>query len=87
MHIRSDKKQILEMLLSAILWENNVHFIMYNSSLPRPAVCWLCPVYVHPVQLYAHSGQEDQCYSSQPLPAHCRPPQPLLWPVSLSIHG
>ncbi|CAB1347837.1 unnamed protein product [Coregonus sp. 'balchen'] len=37
--------------------------------------------------LYAHSGQEDQCYSSQPLPAHCRPPQPLLWPVSLSIHG
>ncbi|XP_029536764.2 solute carrier family 35 member F2-like isoform X3 [Oncorhynchus nerka] len=56
------------------------------SGIQLPAVCWLCPVYVHPVQLYAHSGQEDQCYSSQPLPAHCRPPQPLLWPVSLSIH-
>ncbi|TMS14638.1 Solute carrier family 35 member F2 [Larimichthys crocea] len=50
------------------------------------AVCNVRPVYVCTVQLHACSGEDDQCYCSQPLSAHCRPLQPLLRPFPLPLH-
>ena len=51
------------------------------------AVCSLRPVYVCAVQLHACGGEDDQRHCGQPLSAHRRPLQPLLWHLPLQIHG
>uniref|UniRef100_A0AAQ4PLB7 Solute carrier family 35 member F2 n=1 Tax=Gasterosteus aculeatus aculeatus TaxID=481459 RepID=A0AAQ4PLB7_GASAC len=49
------------------------------------AVCGLRSVHVRAVQLHARGGEDDQRHGGQPLPAHRRPLQPLLWPLLLPL--
>uniref|UniRef100_A0A3B4A3I3 Solute carrier family 35 member F2 n=1 Tax=Periophthalmus magnuspinnatus TaxID=409849 RepID=A0A3B4A3I3_9GOBI len=57
------------------------------SGIQLAPVRAVCPLHVCSVQLHACGGKADQCHSGQPVLAHRRPLQPLLWTLPLPLHG
>lgn len=55
--------------------------------LRRLALHRLCAVHVWPVQFHACGGEDDQCYSGEPLAANGWSLQSVLRHRTLSLHG